>query len=72
MDQEQWLRVGEAAKIIGVSTQTVRRLIWDGDLPAFRVRNRGHYRVKREDVEALIESHRALPRVRQRSSESQS
>lgn len=61
------MAVGEAAKIIGVSTQTVRRLIWDGDLPAFRIGSKGHYRVKQEDVDALIESQRALPRVRQRS-----
>lgn len=42
-----------AAKILGVSTKTVRRYIADGSLPAERLQER-LLRVRRGDVEALL------------------
>jgi len=46
------LTVEEVADILRVSTQTVRRLIDDGDLRAIKVR--GQWRIKREDLDDYI------------------
>jgi excisionase family DNA binding protein len=46
------LTVEEVADILRVSTQTVRRLIDDGELKALRVR--GQWRVRREDLDEYI------------------
>ena len=42
----------EVAEILKVSVQTVRRLIDDGELKAFRVR--GQWRVRKEDLDDYI------------------
>ncbi len=52
--QGQWMNVGEVAKQLEVSTQTVRRLIKDGDLPAYQLREGSWFRVKREDLEKFL------------------
>lgn len=47
-----FLRLGEAARQLGVSVDTVRRYIEDGRLPAFRTPG-GQTQVRAEDVAAL-------------------
>jgi excisionase family DNA binding protein len=46
------LTVEEVADILRVSTQTVRRLIDDKELKAYRVR--GQWRIKREDLDEYL------------------
>lgn len=47
------ITVKEAARILAVSSMTVRRLIASGALPAWRVAGTGPIRLNSEDVEAL-------------------
>ena len=52
-----WLRTGDAARLLGVSTQTVRRLIADGALRAIDTARPGcrpSYRVLKADLTAYI------------------
>lgn len=57
------LTVRDVAKILKVSEKTVYSMAKKGELPAFRVRNQ--WRIRREDLEAWVESHS----TRNRSSE---
>lgn len=57
--QGQWMNVGEVAKTLEVSTQTVRRLIKEGDLPAYQLRDGARFRVTREDLEKFLASRRS-------------
>ena len=43
----------EVAKMLRVSIPTVRRLIEDGELKAFKVR--GQWRIRREDYEEYVQ-----------------
>jgi excisionase family DNA binding protein len=45
--------VEEVAKILKVSTATVRRMIDDGELKAIRIR--GQIRIRKEDLDKLLE-----------------
>ena len=49
-----WLKPGEVAQRLGVSYQTVRRLIIDGRLPALQ--SVKHYRVSEAVLNAYIEA----------------
>jgi excisionase family DNA binding protein len=49
----QRITIAEAAKRAGYSQGSVKRWIAEGLLPAFRVGDKGHYRVNWEDVLAL-------------------
>lgn len=40
MGTEAMLSIGDVAKRLGTSVMTVRRLVWRGDLPAFKVGGR--------------------------------
>ena len=51
----------DAAEMLGVLPQTVVRLIRDGEIPGFKVRD--VWRVYREDVEAYIQ--RQMERAKQ-------
>jgi excisionase family DNA binding protein len=55
----------EAAKLLGVLPQTVVRMIRDGDIPGFKVRD--VWRVYREDVEEYIR--RQMEQAKERPSE---
>ena len=46
------LRIKEVADLLGVTTRTVYRRIWAGDLPATKLG--GLYYVKRTDLDALL------------------
>ena len=48
----------EAAIYLGRSVWSVRRLIWNGDLPQVRAGGRVHVDVR--DMEAFIEKHKEL------------
>lgn len=50
--------VEEAANYLGRSSWSVRRLIWNGDLPQVRAGGRVHVDVK--DMEEFIEKHKEV------------
>lgn len=50
----EWLRVGEAAGLLGVSEQTVRRYVQVHRLVARRLPG-NHRRISRASVDALLE-----------------
>jgi excisionase family DNA binding protein len=49
---EDILTISEVAKMLRVSEDTIRRMIDDGKLPAFKAR--GNWRIRREEVEKII------------------
>jgi excisionase family DNA binding protein len=49
----QWLSLQQAAAVYGVSTDTIRRRVASGDLPAFRC-GRRIIRVRAEDLTRLF------------------
>jgi excisionase family DNA binding protein len=51
-----WLTPREVARLLGVDAETVRRYIRLGQLRANRLPS-GHYRIRREDAEKLLEDH---------------
>lgn len=53
-DPEERLTIGEAARLVGVSVDTLRRWAKAGHVPQERVGPGGHRRFRRADVEALI------------------
>jgi excisionase family DNA binding protein len=52
------LTIRVVAEALKVSEKTVRRLIKRGDLPAFKVGDRGQLRVDEQDLERYVESQR--------------
>lgn len=52
-EASDWISSGEAAKLLGVSTTTVRALIRSGRLRAWRLDTRGHWRIERLCVELV-------------------
>lgn len=50
-----WISVVEACKILGVSRNTLKKLIREGTLPAYTIQGIAGYKVKRHDVEALLQ-----------------
>jgi excisionase family DNA binding protein len=54
MGEQEYVSVGVAADILGVTRQTIRRMIKRGDLPAEQTDlgdNRVSYRIKRSDLD---------------------
>jgi excisionase family DNA binding protein len=49
-----WISFVEACKILGVSRNTVKKLIRKGTLPAYTIEGITGYKLKRHDVEALL------------------
>ena len=60
-DGERWLTVPEVARRLLVSVGTVERWIETGRLPALPGGARGSYRVREEDVTALMDRLRRHP-----------
>lgn len=58
-ESDKFLTVEDAAKELKVDTQTIRKWIRDGELPAISVGRQ--YRIKREDFDAFIEKRRTKP-----------
>jgi excisionase family DNA binding protein len=53
-DESKLIPARQAAAMLGVSVDTVRRAVQDGRLPAVRLRERGWLRFRRADLEELI------------------
>ncbi len=53
--QSIWLQTGEAAALIGVSNNTLLKLVKEGHIKAYRIKGVRGLRFKRGDVEALVE-----------------
>ncbi len=49
-----WLSVEDACSILGISRNTLKKLIREGNVPAYTIAGVVGYKLKREDVEALI------------------
>ncbi len=54
MSNSQWITIKEACELLGVTPNTVRKLIRSGVLPAFETKGVRGFQIKRADVEALI------------------
>ncbi len=52
MAEEVVYTIEEVARILKVSTDTIRRMIADGELEAVKVR--GQWRIKKESVDKLL------------------
>ena len=52
-----WLRVSDAARYLSLSTQTVRKLIHAGELPASRVGD-VEIRIHRDDLDSYLRTRR--------------
>lgn len=55
----EWINTDEAARHLGITTRTLYRFIDKGELPAYRFGR--VFRLKRDEVEAFIESCRVEP-----------
>ena len=52
VDQQKYYAVAEAAKVINVCVETIRRYITDGRLPALKLPG-GHYRIRQADLKLI-------------------
>ncbi len=50
----QLLRIQEAAKLLGVSTSTLRKWDNEGKLPAVKISKRGDRRYRQQDIEIFL------------------
>jgi excisionase family DNA binding protein len=50
----QFISITDTAEFIGVETRTVRNMISDGRLRAYRVAGGRTFRIRRSDLEALL------------------
>lgn len=53
--EKELYSVKEAAAFLGLSVSTIRRYIYDRRLPAYRIAGERMLRIKRDDLEALLE-----------------
>jgi excisionase family DNA binding protein len=56
IDVADWLSPTEAARYLGVSRETIYRLMKDGRLPYRTTTWSGRRRVRKEDLDALLQS----------------
>lgn len=47
------IRIGEAAELLGVSVETLRRWADSDKVPSIRYHDGGHRRFRRSDIEAM-------------------
>ena len=57
------LTLQEVADTMKVSELTVRRLIRRGLIPAYKLGDRGQFRVKEDDLDNYVESHSSARRI---------
>lgn len=50
------LTIQEVAKLLGVCSDTIRRAIRKGDLKAYRLSTKGHFRIRKEHIETYLRS----------------
>ena len=55
--ESAWLRVSDAARHLSISTQTLRKLIHAGELPASRVGD-VEIRIHRDDLDSYLRTRR--------------
>jgi excisionase family DNA binding protein len=58
---QQWFTPAEAAKYLRVSRQTIYRYMTDGLLPYYELKSGGGRRLRREDLDALLEARHETP-----------
>ena len=61
--QTALIKKPEAAEILGVSVRTLEKMIARGALPAYKIGPK-MVRLRREDIDDYLESHRAAPVIR--------
>ncbi len=61
--QTALIKKPEAADLLGISVRTLEKMIARGSLPAYRVGPKS-VRLRREDIDVYLESHRAAPVIR--------
>ena len=54
-DKQEWFTPTEAAEYLRVSRQTIYNYMEDGLLPYFQLKSGGGRRLRREDLDALLE-----------------
>ncbi|MDR2367806.1 MAG: helix-turn-helix domain-containing protein [Deltaproteobacteria bacterium] len=54
-DPDKVLTVGEAAKLLGVGPKTLSAMVRSGKVPGFRIGERGYWRIKRRDIDKLMD-----------------
>ena len=54
-EQKELFSVKEAAEFLGLSVSTIRRYIYDRRLPAYKVAGERLVRIRREDLEGLLD-----------------
>lgn len=54
MCEKRWLNVSEAADYLGVSRQTLYRLMDKGTLPYYTIEGLQGRRIEKEDLDALV------------------
>ena len=54
LEPSKYYSIADVVKILGASTTTVRRLILEGELRAYKIR--GHYKIDPKDVEKYLQS----------------
>jgi excisionase family DNA binding protein len=53
-DVHDWISITEACKHLGISRNTLKKLVREGIVPAYRIQGVIGYRLKRNEVEALV------------------
>lgn len=61
MEEDTWLKVADAARLVGFSPSTLCRWADAGDIPCIKTRS-GHRRFLKSDLEAYLERHRNVQR----------
>ncbi|MDR1309475.1 MAG: helix-turn-helix domain-containing protein [Deltaproteobacteria bacterium] len=54
-DPDKVLTVGEAAKLLGVGPKTLSAMVRAGKVPGFRIGDRGYWRIRRRDIDKLMD-----------------
>jgi excisionase family DNA binding protein len=52
--RDRFISLPDAAAMLGVHTDTLRRFISEGRIPGYRLAGKSHIRLKVSDVEALL------------------
>lgn len=59
LPQKEYFKIVEAAALLGVHPNSIRNVIKSGKLPAYRLGDKGHWRIKKTELEAFISEHGA-------------
>jgi len=54
MSERTWVTVEEAARMIGVHEQTIRRWLRDGRMPGTLLSRRAGYRIQQVEVDRIL------------------